>query len=177
MYQCRQRGGSNCRGIGVTNVESERRPVISISAAAPSLSPPLPRRVKTILAYPTAVGRNFDELLRIIDALQLAAKYPIATPVNCEWPSTCTGRTRSFETDHELVDAETRRPCLTHAHTARCPSSLLLNCRAGQKGGKVMIQPSCSNEDAQAKVGAFETATLPSGKSYVRMAESAHLSV
>jgi 1-Cys peroxiredoxin 6 len=40
------------------------------------------RKVKLVLAYPTAVGRNFAEILRVIDALQLAAKYPIATPVN-----------------------------------------------------------------------------------------------
>lgn len=40
------------------------------------------RKVKLVLVYPTAVGRNFAEILRVIDALQLAAKYPIATPVN-----------------------------------------------------------------------------------------------
>ena len=34
------------------------------------------------LIYPTAVGRNFAEIFRCIDALQLAAKFPIATPVN-----------------------------------------------------------------------------------------------
>lgn len=39
-------------------------------------------RVKLQLVYPTAVGRNFDEILRVIDALQLSYKYPIATPVN-----------------------------------------------------------------------------------------------
>ena len=80
------------------------------------------QKVKLILVYPTAVGRNFDEIFRCIDGLQLAAKYPIATPVN--WTP----------------------------------------------GQKVMIQPSCSDADAIAKVGEFETATLPSGKKYIRMA-------
>lgn len=40
------------------------------------------RKIKLQLIYPTAVGRNFAEILRVIDALQLAAKFPIATPVN-----------------------------------------------------------------------------------------------
>ena len=40
------------------------------------------KKVKTVLVYPMSVGRNFDEILRIIDALQLGAKFKIATPVN-----------------------------------------------------------------------------------------------
>ncbi len=40
------------------------------------------RKIKLQLIYPTAVGRNFDEIIRVIDALQLAAQHPIATPVN-----------------------------------------------------------------------------------------------
>ena len=40
------------------------------------------KKVKTVLVYPMSVGRNFDEILRIIDALQLGATFKIATPVN-----------------------------------------------------------------------------------------------
>jgi alkyl hydroperoxide reductase subunit AhpC len=40
------------------------------------------KRIKAILVYPAAVGRNFDEVLRIIDALQLAARHKVATPAN-----------------------------------------------------------------------------------------------
>ena len=40
------------------------------------------RKTKLVLIYPTSVGRNFVEVLRVIDALQLAAKFPIATPAN-----------------------------------------------------------------------------------------------
>ena len=40
------------------------------------------KRVELILSYPAHVGRNFDEILRIVDALQLSAKYHVATPVN-----------------------------------------------------------------------------------------------
>lgn len=38
------------------------------------------KRVKAVILYPATVGRNFKEILRLLDALQLAAKYPIATP-------------------------------------------------------------------------------------------------
>jgi alkyl hydroperoxide reductase subunit AhpC len=40
------------------------------------------RKIKLILTYPMSVGRNFDEVLRALDALQLSAQHRIATPVN-----------------------------------------------------------------------------------------------
>ena len=38
--------------------------------------------IKLILAYPMSTGRNFDEILRVIDSMQLTAKHKVATPVN-----------------------------------------------------------------------------------------------
>jgi len=40
------------------------------------------KKVKLILVYPMSTGRNFDEVLRVIDSLHLTAKYKVATPVN-----------------------------------------------------------------------------------------------
>lgn len=79
------------------------------------------RKIKASLAYPTAAGRFFPEILRLIDALQLSTKFPIATPVN--W----------------------------------------------QKGDDVMIQPTVSDADAEAKFPGFKKIAVPSGKGYVRM--------
>ena len=40
------------------------------------------KQVKLALAYPMTTGRNFDEILRVIDSLQLGAKHKVATPAN-----------------------------------------------------------------------------------------------
>jgi alkyl hydroperoxide reductase subunit AhpC len=40
------------------------------------------KRIKLILVYPMSTGRNFDEVLRTIDSLQLTAKHKVSTPVN-----------------------------------------------------------------------------------------------
>jgi alkyl hydroperoxide reductase subunit AhpC len=40
------------------------------------------KKIKLLLAYPMSTGRNFDEILRALDAMQLADRHPVATPAN-----------------------------------------------------------------------------------------------
>ena len=42
------------------------------------------KKIKLMLTYPASTGRNFNELLRVIDSLQLTANYSVATPANWE---------------------------------------------------------------------------------------------
>ena len=47
------------------------------------------KTVKLTLTYPASTGRNFDELLRVIDSLQLTANYSVATPANWQDGDDC----------------------------------------------------------------------------------------
>ena len=40
------------------------------------------KKIKLTLSYPMSTGRNFDEVLRVLDSIQLTTKYKISTPVN-----------------------------------------------------------------------------------------------
>ena len=40
------------------------------------------KKIKLMLTYPMSTGRNFDEILRVLDSIELTAKYKVATPVN-----------------------------------------------------------------------------------------------
>ncbi|MEM7167265.1 MAG: peroxiredoxin [Planctomycetota bacterium] len=56
--------------------ESETMTVRSVFVIGPD------KKVKLMLTYPASTGRNFDEILRVIDSLQLTANHSVATPVN-----------------------------------------------------------------------------------------------
>lgn len=47
------------------------------------------KKVKLTLTYPASTGRNFDEILRVIDSLQLTANYQVATPVDWKHGDDC----------------------------------------------------------------------------------------
>ena len=47
------------------------------------------KKVKLMLTYPASTGRNFDELLRVVDSLQLTAQYKVATPANWKQGEDC----------------------------------------------------------------------------------------
>lgn len=55
---------------------SEKATVRSVFVIGPD------KKIKLMITYPASTGRNFDELLRVIDSLQLTAYYSVATPAN-----------------------------------------------------------------------------------------------
>ena len=64
--------GDSCEGRTPAN----NAPVRTVFVIGPD------KRIKLTLAYPMTTGRNFDEILRVLDSMQLTAKHKVATPAN-----------------------------------------------------------------------------------------------
>jgi alkyl hydroperoxide reductase subunit AhpC len=47
------------------------------------------KKIKLIITYPASTGRNFQEIIRVLDSLQLTANYSVSTPVNWEYGEDC----------------------------------------------------------------------------------------
>jgi alkyl hydroperoxide reductase subunit AhpC len=72
------------------------------------------KKVKLILVYPMTTGRNFDEVLRVIDSLQLTAKHKVATPVNWKQGDDViiTAAVNNDEAKEKFGDFKTIKPYL-----------------------------------------------------------------
>ncbi len=69
------------------------------------------KKVKAMVTYPASTGRNFDELLRVVDSLQLTARHSVATPVNWKPGEDClVASSLSDEAAREKFPAGWRAP-------------------------------------------------------------------
>lgn len=64
--------GDSCEG----RTPADNAPVRTVFVIGPD------KRIKLLLAYPMTTGRNFDEIIRVLDAIQLSSKHKVATPAN-----------------------------------------------------------------------------------------------
>ena len=65
-------GGETCEG----RTAADNAAVRTVFMVGPD------KKIKLMLSYPMSTGRNFDEVLRVLDSMQLTAKHKVATPVN-----------------------------------------------------------------------------------------------
>ena len=66
----------NAAGSASTRTAADNQTVRTVFVIAPD------KKIKLMISYPMTTGRNFDEVLRVIDSMQLTSKYSVATPVN-----------------------------------------------------------------------------------------------
>ena len=67
---------SNVSGDAATRTAADNQTVRNVFVVSPD------KRIKLILVYPMTTGRNFDEVLRVLDSLQLLTQHKVATPAN-----------------------------------------------------------------------------------------------
>jgi alkyl hydroperoxide reductase subunit AhpC len=96
--------GDSCEG---------RTPANNATARAVFLIGP-DKRVKLTLTYPMTTGRNFDEILRVLDSIQLTAKHKVATPANWKQGEDViiTGAVSNEEADKVFPGYKTVKPYL-----------------------------------------------------------------
>jgi alkyl hydroperoxide reductase subunit AhpC len=66
----------NAEGTAATRTAADNSTVRTVFVIGPD------KKVKLMISYPMTTGRNFDEVLRVIDSMQLTSKFSVATPVN-----------------------------------------------------------------------------------------------
>ena len=90
MSDAKRGGGSGSCSINGSAARSGGLPVESPLVVVPSDTTTVrsvfvigpDKKVKLMITYPQSTGRNFDEILRVIDSLQLTAGHKVSTPVN-----------------------------------------------------------------------------------------------
>jgi alkyl hydroperoxide reductase subunit AhpC len=96
--------GDSCEGRTPAN----NAPVRTVFVIGPD------KRIKLTLAYPMTTGRNFDEILRVLDSMQLTAKHKVATPANWKQGDDViiTGAVSNEEADKIFPGYKTVKPYL-----------------------------------------------------------------
>ena len=96
--------GDSCEG----RTPADNAPVRTVFVIGPD------KKIKLHLAYPMTTGRNFDEILRVLDSMQLTAKHKVATPANWKQGDDViiTGAVSNEEADKIFPGYKTVKPYL-----------------------------------------------------------------
>ena len=99
--------GDSCEG----RTPAQNAPVRTVFVIGPD------KRIKLHLAYPMSTGRNFDEIIRVLDSMQLTAKHRVATPANWKQGDDVilTGAISNEEADKLYPGYKTVKPYLRTA--------------------------------------------------------------
>lgn len=99
--------GDSCEG----RTPADNAPVRTVFVIGPD------KRIKLTLAYPMATGRNFDEIIRVLDSIQLTTKHKVATPANWKQGDDIiiTGAVSNDEADKLFPGYKTVKPYLRTA--------------------------------------------------------------
>jgi alkyl hydroperoxide reductase subunit AhpC len=96
--------GDSCEG----RTPADNAPVRTVFVIGPD------KKIKLHLAYPMSTGRNFDEIIRVLDSMQLTAKHKVATPANWKQGDDViiTGAVSNEEADKIFPGYKTVKPYL-----------------------------------------------------------------